>query len=207
MIMGTGGPIDIMDNQTGSSAITIAEDRMVDSLFISMDIQHSWVGDLTMSLTSPGNITADIMVRPGGGTPFGDPGDGSDLGFWFYPPNTTTPTAPLGHGRYSFGDAGQPDFWGAAGAVGPNDTIPEGFYQASDIAGVAVSLDTIFASADTQGDWTLTISDGATPDVGELIVWELNIVPLAGPGIPEPATLVLFGLGLAGLRFSKRRKV
>ena len=164
------------------------------------------MGDLVITLTNPGGIMADIMVRPGGGS-FIDPGDGSDLGDFFYPPNTTTPAFAFGSRQYSFGDTGL-DFWGTAGAIGPNSTIQDATYQASDVSGAPVSLDAIFGNTGTQGDWTLTIGDFAAPDVGDLVSWTLQIETndLPGPGVPVPATLALFGIGLVGLGWSRRKK-
>lgn len=59
----------IPDNST--SGITIPIDiasgpgELIDSLSVSLDIAHPWVGDLVVTLTSPGGTMITLLDRPG----------------------------------------------------------------------------------------------------------------------------------------------
>lgn len=48
----------------------------------------------------------------------------------------------------------------------------------------------------------IDLNNGATWDVGSYISFDLQV----GSSVPEPATLVLLGLGLAGIGFTRKKK-
>jgi subtilisin family serine protease len=61
----------ILDMQTASFALEISDDTPVDSLTVNVDIQHTYSGDLVISLLPPEKIDIDTIVlssRSGGST-------------------------------------------------------------------------------------------------------------------------------------------
>jgi aminopeptidase YwaD len=56
----------IEDNKTVTSTVSFGEDVTVDSLKLDLDLQHTYRGDLVVSLTSPSGKTAVISNKQGG---------------------------------------------------------------------------------------------------------------------------------------------
>ena len=65
------------DSATGvSNSITVTEDIALEDLNVDLDISHTWVGDLIVTITSPAGTSAVIVDRPGfPGSGFGCSGD------------------------------------------------------------------------------------------------------------------------------------
>ncbi len=97
-------------------------------------------------------------------------------------------------GTYAFADGGTANF------VGAGNPIPSGTYA-------ALGSFSVFDGLSAAGTWTLNMNDRTGGDSGTLGSWTLNIDmdEVAAP-VPAPATLALFGLGLVGLGWSRRRK-
>ena len=60
-----------------------------------------------------------------------------------------------------------------------------------------------FDGQDAFGVWTLRVADRAARDVGSINRWGIDI-KAQNQSVPEPASLVLAGLALAGLAFTRR---
>ncbi len=151
------------------SSITTAAD-----LKIRLNMRHSWVGDLRLTLTGPCGTTL-VFDRPG--VPASGTGNNNNLGT----SNATTPPPAA----YVFDIAGAtiiPETSVAAGF------IPAGTYKPSDASnpGFAHNWSGLTFPC-VAGNWTLTLSDNAGGDVGVLVDWaifktNLYTHTLAGPG-------------------------
>lgn len=124
------------------------------SVGIGITLTHSWVGDVTMTLAAPGGApSASIVAQIGrtGGAGFGDSSNFA--------------------GTYAFFDSHPGDIWAAALAAPTSaDPVPPGNYFPSGVgAATATPVNAVFAGltpAQTNGTWTLTVSDSAPGDLG-----------------------------------------
>ena len=62
--------MDIPDNDPAgiSDSISVAEDGAVKGLTVDLDLKHTYVGDLTVSLSAPDGTTVNLHKRSGGGS-------------------------------------------------------------------------------------------------------------------------------------------
>ena len=63
-------PIAIPDNDPSGiqSVVTVTDDMPISKLYLSVDVDHSWIGDLVLTLTSPIGTTVVLHNRSGGST-------------------------------------------------------------------------------------------------------------------------------------------
>ncbi|HEV7779844.1 MAG TPA: T9SS type A sorting domain-containing protein, partial [Chitinophagaceae bacterium] len=186
-VLGTSGTINlgIPDNTPAginttivlpASTITNAAD-----LRVRITANHSWVGDLKFTLTSPCGTTF-LFDRPG--VPATTVGNLANLGT----SNATTPPPAV----YTF------DL--SAATVIPETAPPAGFipagnYLPSNTAGASHNWTGLTFPCSAAGNWQLNISDNAVGDLGTLASWQI-LAPavythtLTGPGTitQNPAT-------------------
>jgi subtilisin-like proprotein convertase family protein len=169
-----------------TSTINVGETGALTDLTVTLAIDHTWVGDLLITLTNPLGTTVTLMDRPG--VPADSTvGDSSNL-------SSTVPINFSDLFATPAEDAGNPDATcGTDDIIGvgcPGDFAPDG------------SLLATFGGAEVGGDWTLFISDNAGGDVGTLVTWQLDIGTAA---VPVPGALWLLGSALFGLGVRRHR--
>jgi subtilisin-like proprotein convertase family protein len=74
------GTLAIPDNDLGgvTSTLALAQDIRIDRIALDLDISHSWIGDLTVTLTSPSGTQSPLIVRPGSAPGSGGGGSSDD---------------------------------------------------------------------------------------------------------------------------------
>lgn len=176
---GAGGAVP--DNAPGgfSSSINIGMGVTSVNNVRLVGLTHTWIGDITITLTNPDNVSATLAARVGRLANAGF-GDSSNL-----------------NGQYIFANSGA-DLWAAAGAVGDAVDIAGGTYMVSGVDNAASSLSGLATA--TSGNWTLKIVDAAGGDLGNLGEWYVDVTP-----VPEPATMTALALGAAAM-LRRRRK-
>ncbi len=135
-------------------------DDIGDLFSVCVDMEHSFMGDLVVSLTCPNGQNVIFHQQGGGGTDLGISGPGSTLGTcWEY---CWSPTATNGT-------------WVANSGGG---SLPSGTYQSlqpmSQLEGCPLN-----------GTWTITFVDLWAADDGWLCGWEMNVNPSIIPDVTE----------------------
>ncbi len=169
-----GLPAPIPDNSPAggsSTAIVSGLPGALTSVSVDVSINHTWVGDVSIELTSPGGTTVTLLDQPGvPATTFGCNNENINV---------------------LFAD-GQPN---PEAICGPADT-PWPVTTAGPVTPLSA-----FNGEDGNGTWTLTAFDSAGGDTGAIVGWELIVNPApvgtcnACPSDPE------FAFGVASLNF------
>lgn len=185
---GTGDPLELNFNLTDLGG-------PISSLELSLNLTHTWVGDLEISLHAPPASGLSFVLLERVGQTTSDPddfGDSSNL-----------------NGVYRFVDSGN-SLWSAATALGDTSSIPSGNYHPSrsnDGSATSFATDSGFIGMHpsiANGVWTLRIEDVATQDIGS--VSDVGtILSISWTPVPEPREYALMaGFGLAGLAWFRR---
>ena len=193
-------PIAIPDaNPAGiNSTITVSQAISLTDLQVAVAINHTWVGDLRVTLTSPGGTTVTLLDRPGvPASTFGCSSDNMNVVF------------------------------SDAASVNPETSCPATTPWLSGPV-LPFSPLAAFDGQSTLGTWTLNVSDNGGGDTGSIINWSLIPTPglegictvcTAGGGpipltpaidLPTTATWGKLALGLLVLGFgviTLRRRV
>ncbi len=162
-----------VSGQVFSSSVSVPTSAIIAGVSFT-GLNHTWCGDLIMTLTGPGaGNSFTFFHRPGQTTATGV-GQNGDF---------------LAGNTYAFADGGM--------AWNTGSTIPSGNYAPVFSPFAPPQPINSFAglSSPVAGTWTLTISDHAELDVGSLTNWSLVYKA------PAPGVAALFGVaGVAGLR-------
>lgn len=148
----TDTPVEISadDVNTINSFLTIGDNFNITSATVSMEVSHTWVGDLNAILKSPGSSDLDLFDRPGNpASNFGCDGDNLLLTF---DDGAVNNPASLENGC----DTGAPGY------------SISGTYQPID------ALSTIIGEP-SSGTWELEMSDAFAEDGGALETWSIDL--------------------------------
>ena len=157
---------DLANPATDIITISNATSDPVTDVTVAVRINHTWIGDLAITLTAPDGTVAELLMNPGtlDGTMFGCSQNNINAIF-------TDAGASVVEG------ACQSSAWDeATGNPGEETYAISGDWQANTQDGTAVDLSATFSTiTDINGDWTLTVSDKANQDNGDLEEWTVNI--------------------------------
>jgi len=146
----------------------------VAGVILDLDIEHTWTGDLTATLTAPDGAAQMVIFSRVGVGRDNDFGDSSNLA-----------------GLYTFADIGT-SFWAASAGPGDDDIVPPGIFRTSTAGQPGLSnyggLNTSLAGAfgnllsgsrgiPIDGDWTLNVTDLAAQDTGVVNAATLTFIP------------------------------
>ncbi|HIB37584.1 PKD domain-containing protein, partial [Mesonia sp.] len=134
---------------------------------IYVNIEHSYTGDLDISITAPNGNEVFLFTQAGGGNYFGEPID-NDLG-----------NPGIGY-DYFFSESANSTM--ANAFLGGGQSLPAGAY-------LPVESFSGLIGSELNGEWCLTITDNIGIDDGYVFEWGLNfdpaIVPPEAQFIPE----------------------
>jgi gliding motility-associated-like protein len=142
---------------------------------ILVNMEHSYMGDLGVSISCPNGTSVDLVTwgtNGGGGTFLGEaiddgsttPGIGSD---YYWAPTSTAGT----WGQASAGGLTTP-----TGGPTPGNSLTPGTYSA---AGNLCDL----VGCPLNGAWTFTVTDNLAIDNGYIFYWGINFNPALFPGV------------------------
>jgi len=190
-----GMAIPDADSGAAVDTITVTESGFITDLDVALQIERTWIGDLRAEVTN-GSCTIQLVHRIGldGDDCCGCSGDDIDI-------ILDDSAAASVEGSCGSGGSG-----GAGGSWQPGDPSPNGIWPTamSDCNG-----------QDINGNWTLTVTDGAGGDTGTVLQWCLISKDGGGDdggdggGVPATTGLGLVLLVLAvggGSAYFLRRK-
>lgn len=141
-------PRPIPDGGSTTSTLFVAENVTLGDLNVFVDIAHTYVGDLAVTLTSPAGTTVTLLDRPGfPALPFGCNNDDMTVTF--------------------DDEAAAPDLESHCPGTTPWHSGP---------APAAEAL-AAFDGESTAGTWTLAVVDHVNDDRGDLVDWQLLTDP------------------------------
>lgn len=162
------------NNATGvsSTATVSGVPGPISSVRVRVSATHTWVGDLSVRLTSPGGTTLTLLDRPG------------------------VPASTFGCNNNNLANVlfedGAPNPEAVCDAAGTAATWPVS------TAGPVNAFSTL-AGQNANGTWTLTVVDSGGGDTGSLTGWELILDPAPVGTCSVCASPPVFGLNTSSL--------
>lgn len=148
----------------------------VRSLTVAMTFlpNHTYVGDLSVTLIAPGGAVSHVIFARTGATTAAGPGDSSNLAGPYYFLDDATP--------------GSGGWWQAATATADGNPVPTEAFRTTAPGGAgqvnpapATSMDPVFAGLAPNGTWTLRFTDGCNLDTGSVSAASLTLVTSVAP--------------------------
>lgn len=168
----TDPPAAVVDNTgtySGCQTIVVpVQGSVMCPIEVQVSVSHTWVGDLSLRLTSPGGTELTLLNRPGRTTS----GDGNSDDLVDTTPILFSDTAASALLAEEMGN-------GCAGTIGVTPGCPDNYLPAPDaldtpLPGDGTSFDD-FLGDPLNGLWTLCGADSAGGDTGTLVSWTLRI--------------------------------
>ena len=159
-------------------ASSIPADHVVTNIMVDVSVSHTWVGDLTIKLRSPGGSILALVERPQGDATTNNAGDnGTD--FPFGDSSGLNSSYPL-----TFSDAysTDPEQMGL-GVVDSSNVCQHDlrcqFFPNPDQALASLANFAAFDGEWASGNWTLFIGDSGPADTGTFVSWSITIDHIA----------------------------
>ncbi|MBK8555017.1 MAG: proprotein convertase P-domain-containing protein [Lewinellaceae bacterium] len=154
-------PVAIPDNQTVTGTVSVGgipADAKVLDVNMTLDITHTWIGDLNIKLVSP---------------------DGIEMRLWG---NNCGATDNI---KATFDDQ-DPDCYNPCLNYTTGDTIQPPACLQAQFGNLNVDFLDVFLGAKASGDWQIIISDNAAGDTGNLNKCELAITYYSAQAVYQP---------------------
>lgn len=164
-----------------------------DLLSVCVSMEHSYMGDLAISITCPSGTMVAMHEQGGGGTFLGDANDSDSGGniqpgtCWDY---CWSPNATRGTWAQSAQYGVSPNVMPAPSTSGANSLIP-GTYSSSKPLSTLVGCP-------LNGTWTLTIADILEVDNGAVCSWSIQFDPSIFPNLSQFTPILGSSIDSAG---------
>lgn len=168
----------------------------IDDVSVSLNIAGQLNGDL-YAYVSFGNDAAILLNRPGrtASAPYGYGDAGLNVTF-----NDSAPNGDVHSYRVTLlGNASTPLGGSLTGTWAPDGRLDNPFTVTT--ASPRNATLSSFANQNPNGEWTLFLADASGGFTNSVVSWTLSV----SGQIPEPATFLLFGLGLGALALWRRK--
>jgi subtilisin-like proprotein convertase family protein len=170
----TGDPASLTSDTIDTSAIPA--NQVVNNITIQVALDHTWVGDLTIKLTSPAGTVLTLLQRAqGDGIANSGADDDADT-----PSGDSSNLSSSSALRFSDAYANNPEtmgiFLGSSEIACFDDSICD-FYPNPDqaISTGSVSNFAAFDGETAGGNWSLGIGDSRPGDTGTFVSWSINL--------------------------------